>query len=57
MATKKVDVVEPEAEVIPHVTVNLDIDPNDPRNLPAVDGAKLPVVDINVPIKGVKEAA
>lgn len=40
-----------------NVSVNLDVDPNDPRKHPAVDGGSQPKVDINKPIPGVKEAA
>jgi hypothetical protein len=31
------------------VTVNLDVDANDPRKFPPVDGNTQPVVDINKP--------
>lgn len=31
------------------VTTNLDVDPNDPRLKPIVDGNTQPVIDINVP--------
>lgn len=43
---KKKEVVE---EVVEGVTFNLDVDPNDPRNFPPVDGNTQPVVDINKP--------
>lgn len=51
MANKKSEQVE-ETEVVSevsHVTVNLGIDPNDPRKFPPVDGASVPIVDINEP--------
>lgn len=48
MAKKEVKQVE---EVEQHVTVDLTIDKNDPRNIPVVDGNDLPVVDINKPQK------
>lgn len=56
MSKQEKKVKEPQSEVS-NVTVNLTIDPNDPRKFPTVDGASQPVVDINVPIKGVKESA
>lgn len=46
-----------ELESNSNVTVNLDVDPNDPRKIPAVDGGSQPKLDINKPIAGVKEAA
>lgn len=57
MARKKKDeeVVEvqpaEQLEAVEHVTVNLDVDPNDPRKLPVVDGNDQSVVDINVPVE------
>jgi hypothetical protein len=44
----KVEEVKVEAVVDNHVTQHLDVDPNDPRSLPVVDGNELPKVDINV---------
>jgi len=54
--TKKVVEETPVEEVVEvqngdNVTVNLDVDPNDPRKKPIVDGNELPVVDINVPVE------
>lgn len=34
-----------------NVSVNLDVDPNDPRKKPVVDGASVEPVDINVPVE------
>lgn len=44
----KKDVVE---VIEQHVSVDLSVDPNDPRNIPVVDGNDLPVVDINEPVE------
>lgn len=52
MTKKKETTVAELLEVVgEQVTVNLTVDPNDPRNLPVVDGNDLPVVDINEPVK------
>ena len=49
--TKKENVPAEQLEAVEeHVTVNLDVDPNDPRKLPVVDGNDQPVVDINEPV-------
>lgn len=51
MARKKDENVPAEqVEAVEHVTVNLDVDPNDPRKVATVDGNDQPVVDINVPV-------
>lgn len=36
---------------LPVVTLHLDIEPNDPRLFPPVDGNTQPKVDINVPVE------
>lgn len=38
-----------EEVVESNVVVNLDLDPNDPRKFPPVDGNTQPVIDINKP--------
>lgn len=48
--SNKVDPVVEVVEDVEHVTVNLDRDPNDPRNFPVVDGNSQPDVDINEPV-------
>lgn len=49
MAKKKEVVEEVVESVESNVVVNLDVDPNDPRKFPPVDGNTQPVVDINKP--------
>lgn len=50
MARKENVPAEQLEAVEEHVTVNLDVDPNDPRKLTVVDGNDQPVVDINEPV-------
>lgn len=50
MAEKEQTPAELLEAVGEQVTVDLTIDPNDPRKVPVVDGNDLPVVDINEPV-------
>lgn len=50
MAKKEQTPAELLEAVGEQVTVDLTIDPNDPRKVPVVDGNDLPVVDINEPV-------
>lgn len=50
MANKEQTPAELLEAVGEQVTVDLTIDPNDPRKVPVVDGNDLPVVDINEPV-------
>ena len=47
---KEAEVVEEVAVENSHVVEHLDVDLNDPRLKPIVDGNTQPVVDINLPL-------
>lgn len=49
MTKKQERKVEEVVQNNSQVTVDLTVDPNDPRKKPVIDGNDLPVVDINVP--------